>query len=291
MDFEQLRIFLVLAEERTFLGAANRLGTSRSRVRRKLDQLEADAGTPLVTREQTGLTLTPAGETLQRRGRALLDDAEHLIAHVRDVGNEPTGCLKIAMPFAPPPVGWNTVCRRAQEQFSKLRIEFIHAESPASLLPTRAELALSFEPESPNGCSVLDMGDYEMRLVVSDAYLATRGAPHAVDDLTGHRLAVWRVPGRDANAIPLRSGQLFRFEPALVSEDPSQIYGLVTEGSCIAYLPALPQFDDPALKPLFPEQVAGRVQQWLAVPSIFAEVPRVQRFVEMCRTLSHRALT
>ena len=45
MDFEQLRIFLVLAEERTFLGAANRLATSRSRVRRKLDQLEADAGT------------------------------------------------------------------------------------------------------------------------------------------------------------------------------------------------------------------------------------------------------
>ena len=52
MDFEQLRIFMVLAEEGTYLGAVNRIATSRSRVRRKLDQLEHEAGTPLIFRDQ-----------------------------------------------------------------------------------------------------------------------------------------------------------------------------------------------------------------------------------------------
>ena len=141
MDFEQLRIFMVLAEERTFLGAANRLATSRSRVRRKLDQLEADAGTALVSREQTGLILTPAGEALVRRGRALLEDAQQLIAHVRDVGEEPTGLLKIGLPFAPLPPGWNDLCREIQRAHPGLGLEFVHAEEPNDLLPTRAELA------------------------------------------------------------------------------------------------------------------------------------------------------
>ena len=80
MDFEQLRIFMVLAEEGTYLGAANRIATSRSRVRRKLDQLEHEAGTPLIYRDQGILRPTPAGEVLVRRGSELLDDADQLPA-------------------------------------------------------------------------------------------------------------------------------------------------------------------------------------------------------------------
>jgi len=289
MDFEQLRIFLILAEERTFLGAASRLGTSRSRVRRKLDQLEQDAGTPLVTREASGLVLTTAGRTLVRRGRALLEDAEHLISHVREVGHEPTGCLKIAMPFAPAPLGWNETCRRAQERFPKLRIEFLYSEAPASLLPGRAELALTFESPLPEGCRAIDMGEHTMRLVASDGYLERRGAPASIDDLADHRVAVWRVPDRPTGSIPLRSGRILELEPSLISQDPGQLHGMVAEGHCIAYLPALPQLDDPSFKILFADEVAGTLHEWLAIPDVLADVPRVKQFVDMSRSLSHPA--
>jgi molybdenum-dependent DNA-binding transcriptional regulator ModE len=63
MDFEQLRIFLILAEEGTYLGAANRLATSRSRVRRKLDQLEREAATPLIIRDGGGPTPNACGRS------------------------------------------------------------------------------------------------------------------------------------------------------------------------------------------------------------------------------------
>ena len=109
MDFEQLRIFMILAEEGTYLGAANRIATSRSRVRRKIDQLESEAGTALIYRDQGILRPTAAGEVLVRRGRELLEDADQLITHVHEVGETPTGRLKIAMPTGPPTAGWDRI--------------------------------------------------------------------------------------------------------------------------------------------------------------------------------------
>ena len=283
MDFEQLRIFLVLAEERTFLGAANRLETSRSRVRRKLDQLETAAGTALVHRGQTGLNLTPAGEALVRRGRALLEDAEHLITHVRDVGSEPTGRLAIAMPFAPPPVGWEEACRLALERFPQLSIAQLHAESPTDLLPTRAEIAVTFERALPHGCDALPMGEFPMRLFVSERYVERAGAPATPEALVDHRLAVWRRPDEPEEELPLRDGRRLRMPVRFSSEDPRPLYRLAARGDCIAYLPALPQLDDPALKVLFADQIAGAASQRLVIPDIFADLPRVQRFVSLCQ--------
>jgi DNA-binding transcriptional LysR family regulator len=282
MDFEQLRIFLVLAEERTFLGAANRLETSRSRVRRKLDQLEQDAGTALVNRGQTGLTLTPAGETLARRGRSLLQDARHLIAHVRDVGSEPTGCLPIAMPLAPSPAGWEEACQRALSSFPDLAIELLHAESPLRLLPARAELAVTFESETPHGCSAVPMGEYPMRLLASERYLSRFGVPDSPDALRQHRLAIWRRPDEPDDHLPLRDGRRLPVGVRLTSRDPRPLFRLTVDGECIAYLPALPSLDDPALVALFVDDVTGAASQQLVIPDIFADLPRVQRFVALC---------
>lgn len=286
MDFEQLRIFMVLAEERTFLGAANRLATSRSRVRRKLDQLESDAGTALVSREQSGLVLTPAGAALVRRGRTLLADADQLISHVRDVGNEPTGRLTIAMPIAPPPPGWDDACRVVQQQHPKLQLDFVYSDNPPSLLPANAEIALCFEHEIPESCRSVDLGEYALRLVASNRYLDRHGAPAEPADLASHRVGAWRVPGRPIEVIPLRDGQQLGFTPCLTSDDPLQIHRAVVAGDCIGYVPALPQLADPALKTLFPDQIAGSVTARLAVPNILADIPRVQRFLELTSSIA-----
>ena len=287
MDFEQLRIFLVLAEEQTFLGAANRLETSRSRVRRKLDQLEQDAGTALVNRGQTGLTLTPAGESLARRGRSLLEDARHLIAHVRDVGTEPTGRLPIAMPLAPSPPGWEEACQRALSSYPGLTIELLQAESPTRLLPTRAELAVTFESETPHGCSIVPMGEYPMRLVASDRYLSRFGVPDSLDALQQHRVAIWQRPDEPDGDLPLRDGRRLQVGVRLTSRDPRPLFRLAVDGECIAYLPALPPLDDPALKALFVDDVIGAAIQQLVIPDIFADLPRVQRFAALCAPELH----
>lgn len=283
MDFEQLRIFMVLAEEGTFLGAANRLSTSRSRVRRKLDQLEEDARTPLVYREQGSLRLTPAGEVLARRGRALLDDADRLVSHVREVGNIPTGRLKIAMPTGPPPAGWDQIWQKLQTRFPELQIELFSAEIPTELLPGHAEIALTYDEEMPQGCSSIQIGEFAMRLFVSDRYIESHGSPACLADLALHRVAMWRSAERPCGYLPLKSGKSLRLIPKFVTDEPSLLYRMAIEGNFIAYLPELPALADPSLKILFADEVAGTVRQRLAIPNILADLPRVQQFVELTK--------
>jgi DNA-binding transcriptional LysR family regulator len=127
------------------------------------------------------------------------------------------------------------------------------------------------------------MGEFSMKLFVSDGYLRTFGAPGNLEELSRHRIGIWRIAGRPRDSIPLRSGAALSVEPRLISDDPVALQEGVRAGDCIGYLPALPRLEDPALKVLFEDEVGGTVRQSLYVPHALADVPRVASFVELCR--------
>ncbi|MCA9501780.1 MAG: LysR family transcriptional regulator [Spirochaetaceae bacterium] len=284
MDFEQLRIFMVLAEEGTFLGAANRLATSRSRVRRKLDQLEAAAGTALLLRDQGSLRPTRAGEVLVARGSVLLAAADQLIRSVHDVGVEPSGRLRIALPIGRPPDGWSRACHALQTHYPDLEIETYSSARPTDLLPSPAEIALTFDDEIPGGCHGVAVGEFPMRLLASETYLARHGHPEKPEDLRHHRLAIWRTHGRDADRLLLCDGRSLRVTPVFVSDEPRLVHRVALSGDAIAYLPALPDLIDPALESLLADELAGFVRETLVIPDVLADLPRVQRFVDLTRS-------
>jgi molybdenum-dependent DNA-binding transcriptional regulator ModE len=90
----QLRSLLALVavvEEGSFVGAAKRLGYSRSTISHQIAQLESAVGVPLVVRGSgsRSVTVTPAGGVVVAHGRAvlkLLESAESKVAALgRDV--------------------------------------------------------------------------------------------------------------------------------------------------------------------------------------------------------------
>jgi DNA-binding transcriptional LysR family regulator len=283
MDFEQMRIFTVLAEERTFLGAANRLQTSRSRVRRKLDQLEEAAGTRLVSRESSGLTLTAAGEVLLRRGRTLLVDAEHLLAHVRDVGNVPTGRLRIASSLGPPSMASVEACSALQTRYPDLEIEVLFAERPTSLLPERAELALTFEENVGPGHDIIELGEIPMRLFAGPEYIDRHGRPESPEELVLNRLAVWRPDAAPLTQLPLAGGRMLPVAPKVTCEDPAFVHRLARDHDYLAYAPDLVPLRSPSVSTLLVEEVRGAVRERLVIPEVLADLPRVQAFADLCQ--------
>ncbi|MFH8469216.1 LysR substrate-binding domain-containing protein [Streptomyces sp. NPDC017991] len=81
--FQQLRVFLVVAEELHFGRAAARLHLAQPPVSRHIKALECVLGVPLFERGSRGVTLTPAGVLLCREARALLrrwDNAATMVA-------------------------------------------------------------------------------------------------------------------------------------------------------------------------------------------------------------------
>ncbi|MBV7703332.1 LysR family transcriptional regulator [Nocardia nova] len=71
-----LRVLAEVAERGSFTAAAAALGYTQSGISRQAAALEREAGKPLLERHRTGVHLTPAGLTLLRHARVVLDALE-----------------------------------------------------------------------------------------------------------------------------------------------------------------------------------------------------------------------
>src|SRR5205823_12568835 len=80
VDFRHLRSFVMVAEERNFTRAAQRLHISQPPLTRQIRQLEEELGVTLFNRHRTGVEMT-------REGRALLDKARTVSTAVTDFEN------------------------------------------------------------------------------------------------------------------------------------------------------------------------------------------------------------
>src|SRR5262245_55449269 len=98
MDLEELRAFLHVVETGSFLAAADSLRVSRTTLRRRVGSLEARAGVSLVESTAHGVVLTEAGHMLAQRGRVMAQEASALLASIREVGQQPSGVLRVVLP-------------------------------------------------------------------------------------------------------------------------------------------------------------------------------------------------
>lgn len=72
MDIEQVRTFLAVAANGSFVEAANRLYVTQSTVSARIQTLETYLNTRLFVRSRSGASLTPAGQRFLRPAKTLL---------------------------------------------------------------------------------------------------------------------------------------------------------------------------------------------------------------------------
>ena len=89
MTFQQIRYFLVLAEELHFWKTSEKIFISQSSLSRQIQSLEEELDIQLFERDKRNVKLTEAGKFLQERWRTLLDEFErtHTQAKKIDRGN------------------------------------------------------------------------------------------------------------------------------------------------------------------------------------------------------------
>ena len=90
MELEKLRIFLAVAECRSFSLGAKKLYISHSTTSRAIAALEEELGVELLRRDNRVLGLTPAGEILREEAALLLRQADEAVKRTQQAGETKT---------------------------------------------------------------------------------------------------------------------------------------------------------------------------------------------------------
>ena len=97
VDLRKLQHVCVLASERNFTKAADKLCITQPALSRSVTKLEEELGLQLFNRNPGDIALTPAGRSLVERAKLLLDNAQHLHSYMALIRDGLSGNLAIGM--------------------------------------------------------------------------------------------------------------------------------------------------------------------------------------------------
>lgn len=96
LDLTSLRLFVAVCQEKSMARAAEREFIAPSAISRRIADIEAIIGLPLIQRHQRGITVTPVGETVRRYAERILGTIESLGAELSQFHEGARGSVRIA---------------------------------------------------------------------------------------------------------------------------------------------------------------------------------------------------
>lgn len=197
----QLRAFAAVAEHLHFRDAAAAIGMSQPALSGAVSALEEALGVQLLERTTRKVLLSPAGERLAVRAKAVLDEVEALLEEADAVKAPFTGALRLGVIPTVAPYLLPTVLALVHEKYPDLDLQ-VHEEQTSSLLEGlaagRLDLLLLAVPLGVPGVTELPLFDEDFVLVTP------------LDHWLGGREGIPREALRELNLLLLDEGHCLR---------------------------------------------------------------------------------
>jgi DNA-binding transcriptional LysR family regulator len=262
---EYLGVFVDVARESSFSGAARRRGVTPSSVARQIDALEAHLDAALFLRSTRVLTLTESGEALLVRARRVLDELDDAQQEIASMKGAVQGVLRIA---CYPTFGRRyvvPVVAGMAEQYPALRVELDLTERMADPVAERLDAVIRIGSLADSTLIATRVARQTRVLCASAAYLRRASAPLASPaDLLGHCL-IDKLHGNDLLRWADLLGQPIGGSQAVFCCDDFEAMLLaVSAGMGIAWLPDWvvgPAIQEGQLVQLLPEVSSAPAMQ------------------------------
>ncbi|QBX34213.1 LysR family transcriptional regulator [Paracoccus liaowanqingii] len=280
MDWDKLRIFHAVADAGSLTHAGDTLHLSQSAVSRQIRALEESLGTTLFHRHARGLILTEQGELLFEATSAMARKLDSASARIRDSEENVLGELKVTTT-----VGFGTLWLAPRlvnlyEKFPDLRIDLLLKERVLDLPMREADVAIRMKEPSQSDLIRRRLLNIRMRLYASPEYVAARGMPATLEDLSKHRL-ICQKPDQPQVAAGARLVQELMAQNVGSTLTVNNYFGVlqaVLANLGIGVLPDYLTADNPQMIRILPDTESGEVPVFLAYPEELRQTRRVAVF-------------
>lgn len=244
-DLADLAAFATVAEERSFVRAAARLGVSASAVSHGLRGLEERLGVKLLHRTTRSVALTEAGRRLLERLRPALGEIDDAVGDLSQYRDRPAGRVRISSHH------W------AAEDLIAPRLAALREAYPEVVVELSIEDGLTdivtagFDAGvRPGEVVARDMvavrigPDQRTAVVAAPSYFERHPRPLAPEDLKAHRCVLYRgvTSGRPSPWAFAKDGRAVSVavEPAFVTDSVEMLVRSALDGVGMAYVLADP---------------------------------------------------
>lgn len=190
LDLEALRSFIRVAEIASFTRAAAQLGVPKARVSHQIGRLEERLGCRLFQRTTRTVRLTPDGEQLLQRARAIVADVDELESQFsRDSGARgrvrvdlPIGLAReLLIPKLPTLLAANP----------RLELQLSTTDRLVDVVREGFDCVLRVGALTDSELAAIPLGALAMGNYASPTYLRLRGTPRSIDELDRHDLVFY----------------------------------------------------------------------------------------------------
>jgi len=191
-DLNALAVFAVVAEERNFRAAADRLGVTRSAVSQTIARLEAALDMALVRRTTRSVSLTEAGEHLIA---SLVPALAEIRAAVETTGslNAPRGQLRLAVSSIAERFLSGDLLARFAAAYPAIQLDITVTDEEFDIVTEGYDAGVRLgEVIEQDMIAVPVSADQRQVTVAAPAYLARFGTPQHPKELAQHRCIGWR---------------------------------------------------------------------------------------------------
>ena len=246
-ELEAIRVFLAVAEQRSFAAAARQLAMTPASVTRAVAALEERLGVQLLLRTTRQVSLTSAGAVYAARVAPLVEEIELAASETLEAQGIVSGIIRVSAPMSLglkmlPPV---------LSQFATLhpqtRVALMLSDGFVDIVEGDYDLAIRISGPPPDKSTIWRKVCKAPRLLVaSPAYLGERGAPEKPEDQTGHRCLSYG-PGAAIETWELFRGasrRSHRAEGGFSANNGDLLARLAMNGEGITLLPRFIVEDD-----------------------------------------------
>lgn len=194
-NLNDLRVFVIVARERSFTRAAARLGVSRSTLSHTMLGLEARLGVRLLARTTRSVTTTEAGTRLLATLGPRLDEIDAELASLTALRDKPAGTVRItAQDHAIVTVLWPKLIPLLK-LYPDIHLELSVDYGLVNIVDQNFDAGVrTGDSVEKDMIAVRITPELQMAVVATPAYLAGKTMPATPRDLTDHRCINLRLP-------------------------------------------------------------------------------------------------
>ncbi|CAM5375625.1 LysR family transcriptional regulator [Pseudomonas fragi] len=241
-SYDQLAIFAVVAQERSFTRAAARLGMSQPALSRAMRQLEERLGVRLLARTTRSVAPTQAGEHLLQVIAPRFDEINNELALLSKFRDRPAGKLRITAGEHAAIAVLQPVLAQLLPDHPDLSIEIIVDYGLTDIVAEGYDAGVRLGEQVAKDMIAMRIGpDMRMAVVGSPAYFSRYPKPVIPADLVAHNCITLRMPTHGGLFMWEfeKNGQALkvRIEGQLVFNNIAMRLESALQGLGLAYMP------------------------------------------------------